>query len=126
MRFAKQFFKTIMNLFIEDWSLPSVKKLFIVTFFSGRSVVWLARLLWEQEAESSNLSVPTIYFPLLNLIRKHQAYGTFLMDQRRIYGISRWGDGLVGVLPNGNVGLHDPLSPGSASPVDLAGSDPKT
>ena len=30
-------------------------------FFTGRSVVWLARLLWEQEAESSNLSVPTIF-----------------------------------------------------------------
>ena len=29
--------------------------------FTGRSVVWLARLLWEQEAESSNLSVPTIF-----------------------------------------------------------------
>ena len=28
--------------------------------FSGRSVVWLARLLWEQEAVSSNLTVPTI------------------------------------------------------------------
>ena len=41
------------------------------------------------------------------------------MDQD-IYGISRWGDGLVGVLPNGNVGLHDPLVPGS-EPVDLAG-----
>ena len=26
----------------------------------GRSVVWLARLLWEQEAVSSNLTVPTI------------------------------------------------------------------
>jgi hypothetical protein len=32
-------------------------------FVSGRSVVWLARLLWEQEAESSNLSVPTIPTP---------------------------------------------------------------
>ena len=30
-------------------------------FDPGRSVVWLARLLWEQEAESSNLSVPTIF-----------------------------------------------------------------
>ena len=28
---------------------------------SGRSVVWLARLLWEQEAVSSNLTVPTIF-----------------------------------------------------------------
>jgi hypothetical protein len=28
--------------------------------FPGRSVVWLARLLWEQEAVSSNLTVPTI------------------------------------------------------------------
>jgi hypothetical protein len=27
----------------------------------GRSVVWLARLLWEQEAVSSNLTVPTIF-----------------------------------------------------------------
>ena len=32
----------------------------LANFVSGRSVVWLARLLWEQEAESSNLSVPTI------------------------------------------------------------------
>ena len=29
-------------------------------FNPGRSAAWLARLLWEQEAESSNLSVPTI------------------------------------------------------------------
>lgn len=29
-------------------------------FLTGRSVVWLARLLWEQEAVSSNLTVPTI------------------------------------------------------------------
>ena len=36
-----------------------------------------------------------------------------------IYGISRWGDGLVGVLENGNVALNDPLSPQS-KPVDLA------
>jgi arginine decarboxylase len=35
------------------------------------------------------------------------------------YGISRWGDDLVGVLPNGNVCLNDPLNPG-AKPVDLA------
>tara|TARA_Y100001968_G_C19413002_1_gene747412 strand:- start:176 stop:808 length:633 start_codon:yes stop_codon:yes gene_type:complete len=28
---------------------------------TGRSVAWLARLLWEQEVESSNLSVPTIF-----------------------------------------------------------------
>ena len=35
------------------------------------------------------------------------------------YGISRWGDGLIGVLTNGNVCLHDPLSK-DASPVDLA------
>ena len=34
------------------------------SFFTGRSVVWLARLLWEQEAESSNLSVPTIFSPI--------------------------------------------------------------
>ena len=27
-----------------------------------------------------------------------------------IYGITRWGDGLVGVLENGNVALNDPLS----------------
>ncbi len=30
------------------------------SILSGRSVVWLARLLWEQEAVSSNLTVPTI------------------------------------------------------------------
>ena len=30
-------------------------------FCPGRSVVWLARLLWEQEAVSSNLTVPTIF-----------------------------------------------------------------
>ena len=36
----------------------------LIFFVSGRSVVWLARLLWEQEAESSNLSVPTIPTPL--------------------------------------------------------------
>ena len=35
------------------------------------------------------------------------------------YGISRWGDGLIGVLANGNVCLHDPLNT-NASPVDLA------
>lgn len=35
------------------------------------------------------------------------------------YGISRWGDDLVGVLPNGNVCLNDPLNPGAQS-VDLA------
>ena len=42
----------------------------MINLFSGRSVVWLARLLWEQEAVSSNLTVPTIsdrnhslYFP---------------------------------------------------------------
>ena len=40
-------------------------EIYILIFFvSGRSVVWLARLLWEQEAESSNLSVPTIPTPL--------------------------------------------------------------
>lgn len=27
---------------------------------AGRSAVWLARLLWEQEVESSNLSAPTV------------------------------------------------------------------
>ena len=36
-----------------------------------------------------------------------------------LYGISRWGDGLIGVLPNGNVALNDPMSP-DAQPVDLA------
>ena len=42
----------------------------VVFILTGRSVVWLARLLWEQEAVSSNLTVPTIsdcnhslYFP---------------------------------------------------------------
>ena len=35
------------------------------------------------------------------------------------YGITRWGDGLVDVLPNGNVGLKDPLNP-DAQAVDLA------
>ena len=30
-----------------------------IIFLTGRSVVWLARLLWEQEAVSSNLTVPT-------------------------------------------------------------------
>ena len=33
---------------------------YVTNFFPGRSVVWLARLLWEQEAVSSNLTVPTI------------------------------------------------------------------
>jgi hypothetical protein len=42
-------------------------EIYILIFFaSGRSVVWLARLLWEQEAESSNLSVPTIPTALNN------------------------------------------------------------
>ena len=27
-----------------------------------------------------------------------------------IFGITRWGDGLVGVLENGNVALNDPPS----------------
>ena len=36
-----------------------------------------------------------------------------------VYGITRWGDGLVGVLENGNVALNDPLAPQS-KPVDLA------
>ena len=39
---------------------------------TGRSVVWLARLLWEQEAVSSNLTVPTIFFAtniMLELIK---------------------------------------------------------
>ena len=36
-----------------------------------------------------------------------------------LYGIARWGDGLVDILPNGNVGLKDPLSP-DAQAVDLA------
>ncbi len=36
------------------------------------------------------------------------------------YGISRWGDGLIGILPNGNAGLSDPLNPQSEL-VDLAG-----
>ena len=36
-----------------------------------------------------------------------------------IYGITRWGDGLVGVLENGNVALNDPLSAESKL-VDLA------
>jgi arginine decarboxylase-like protein len=80
---------------------------------TGCSVVWLARLLWEQEAVSSNLTIPTIFSTLRNLqIRQ------FLMDHD-IYGISRWGDGLVGVLPNGNVALNDPLVP-QGKPVDLA------
>ena len=35
------------------------------------------------------------------------------------YGITRWGDGLVDVLQNGNVGLKDPLNP-DAQAVDLA------
>ena len=35
-----------------------------------------------------------------------------------IYGITRWGDGLVGVLENGNVALNDPLS-SESKPVDL-------
>jgi hypothetical protein len=28
----------------------------------GCSAAWLARLLWEQEAASSNLAIPTSYF----------------------------------------------------------------
>ncbi|NDH17574.1 MAG: arginine decarboxylase, partial [Opitutae bacterium] len=36
-----------------------------------------------------------------------------------VYGITRWGDGLVGVLENGNVALNDPLS-AESKPVDLA------
>jgi len=36
-----------------------------------------------------------------------------------LYGISRWGDGLIDILPHGNVGLRDPLNPESDS-VDLA------
>ena len=36
-----------------------------------------------------------------------------------LYGISRWGDGLIDILPHGNVGLRDPLNPESNS-VDLA------
>ena len=36
--------------------------------FPGRSVVWLARLLWEQEAVSSNLTIPTIS----NYMNKHE------------------------------------------------------
>ena len=32
-----------------------------MVLFSGCSVVWLARLLWEQEAVSSNLTIPTIF-----------------------------------------------------------------
>jgi hypothetical protein len=43
--------------------LPKLKKWFIVIFLvPGCSVVWLARLLWEQEAVSSNLTIPTIFF----------------------------------------------------------------
>ena len=32
----------------------------LAQLYPGCSAAWLARLLWEQEAESSNLSIPTI------------------------------------------------------------------
>ena len=44
---------------IEFLCLFAMNRLSII-LFPGRSVVWLARLLWEQEAVSSNLTVPTI------------------------------------------------------------------
>ena len=40
---------------------------FIIFLVPGCSVVWLARLLWEQEAVSSNLTIPTIFFRILFL-----------------------------------------------------------
>ena len=41
------------------------------------------------------------------------------MISQDLYGINRWGDGLIDILPNGNVCLLDPLDPGTP-PVDLA------
>ena len=35
------------------------------------------------------------------------------------YGINRWGDNLISVLENGNVGLNNPSDP-NAVPADLA------
>lgn len=35
-----------------------------------------------------------------------------------LYGVSRWGDGLIGVLNNGNIGLMHPDRP-DAVPTDL-------
>jgi len=38
--------------------------------------------------------------------------------QNDLYGISRWGENLIGILPNGNICLHDPLDENSEG-VDL-------
>ena len=71
-----------------EFALPN-RPVFCSGFIlTGRSVVWLARLLWEQEAVSSNLTVPTIsdrnhslYFP--NEIRWSNNYGTLIGSSSR-------------------------------------------
>jgi hypothetical protein len=43
---------------------------------TGCSVVWLARLLWEQEAVSSNLTIPTIFSTLQETPDSAISYGS--------------------------------------------------
>ena len=55
---------------------------FEIDFFTGRSVVRLARLLWEQEVAGSNPAAPTTecwvsYFKILNIRNGKKLYNDF-------------------------------------------------
>ena len=52
------------------------------TTSAGRSAAWLARLLWEQEAASSNLAAPTVF--------RNEPFGEY------VEGFSHCGDGSCG------------------------------
>ena len=62
MRFAKQIPYIRACEGVNDcFCQVSKNSSLVMVLFSGCSVVWLARLLWEQEAVSSNLTIPTIF-----------------------------------------------------------------
>ena len=83
-RFVKYIF---VLQFFEKMYLLSMNNKYIFLFFldywdSGRSVVWLARLLWEQEVAGSNPAAPTTecwvsYFKILNIRNGKKLYNEF-------------------------------------------------
>jgi cytoskeletal protein RodZ len=63
--------------FVKELALPKREKVFMLfRLVTGCSVVWLARLLWEQEAVSSNLTIPTIFSTLQETPDSAISYGS--------------------------------------------------
>lgn len=62
--------------------------------------------------------VEKLYFDAAFGIRSVKSEGVILAQHQDIYGISRWGGGLIQVLENGNLGLVAPNKP-NFLPVDI-------